>query len=226
MATIINFYECDQLQHSTKKTCNKDCSSCHKTYCPIHISTSNSEVHKDVKWHIKHSLLMPSVLWRCWLGGRKSTRPVKNRAVGYWHGYLSGARCRCWCHCHSLSLAPCKWHPVAWYANAAWEHDYRSEYVQLLRRFRWLEAQSMHNAATDQSHSDWERDAAAGGGGGAEMTVMSWPAVLLYTWCEFSACRPALSLTALALWSVTADLSPVPQYADVYTTDTLHTLLP
>jgi len=94
MATIINFYERDQLQHSTKKTCNKDCSSCHKTYCPIHISTSNSEVHKDVKWHIKHSLLMPSVLWRCWLGGRKSTRPVKNRVVGYWHGYLSGARCR------------------------------------------------------------------------------------------------------------------------------------
>jgi len=28
------------------------------------------------------------------LGGRKGIRPVKNRVVGYWHGYLSGARCR------------------------------------------------------------------------------------------------------------------------------------
>ena len=26
--------------------------------------------------------LVPSVLWRCWLGGRKGIRPVKNRLVG------------------------------------------------------------------------------------------------------------------------------------------------
>jgi len=37
---------------------------------------------------------LPSVLWRCWLGGRKGIRPVKKWAVGCWHGYLSGARCR------------------------------------------------------------------------------------------------------------------------------------
>jgi len=48
-----------------------------------------------------------------WLGGRKGIRPVKNRVVGYWRGYLSGARCRLafwpsWCHCHSLSLAAVK----------------------------------------------------------------------------------------------------------------------
>ena len=36
----------------------------------------------------------PSVLWRCWLGGRNSIRPVKNWVVGCWRGYLSGARCR------------------------------------------------------------------------------------------------------------------------------------
>jgi len=35
-----------------------------------------------------------SVLWRCWLGGRKGIRPVKNWVVGCWRGYLSGARCR------------------------------------------------------------------------------------------------------------------------------------
>ena len=36
----------------------------------------------------------PSVLWCCWLGGRKGIRPVKNWVVGCWRGYLSGARCR------------------------------------------------------------------------------------------------------------------------------------
>jgi len=39
-------------------------------------------------------MCVPSVLWRCWLGGRKGTRPVKNWVVGCWHGYLSGVRCR------------------------------------------------------------------------------------------------------------------------------------
>jgi len=38
--------------------------------------------------------VIPSVLWRCWLGGRKGIRPVKNWVVRCWHGYLSGARCR------------------------------------------------------------------------------------------------------------------------------------
>jgi len=39
-------------------------------------------------------LMNPSVLWRCWLGGRKGIRPVKKRVVGCWRGYLPGARCR------------------------------------------------------------------------------------------------------------------------------------
>ena len=30
--------------------------------------------------------VVPSVLWRCWLGGRKGIRPVKNWAVGCWRG--------------------------------------------------------------------------------------------------------------------------------------------
>ena len=34
------------------------------------------------------------VLWRCWLGGRKGIRPVKNWVVRCWRGYLSGTRCR------------------------------------------------------------------------------------------------------------------------------------
>ena len=38
--------------------------------------------------------VMPSVLWQCWLGSRKGTRPVKNWVVGCWHSYLSGVICR------------------------------------------------------------------------------------------------------------------------------------
>ena len=56
---------------------------------------------------------LPSVLWRCWLGGRKGIRPVKNWVVGCWCGYLSGVRAQTciwpsWCHCHTLSLATVK----------------------------------------------------------------------------------------------------------------------
>jgi len=55
---------------------------------------------------------VPSVLWRCWLGGRKGIRPVKNRVVGCWHGYVWSEVQTCiwpsWCHCHSLSLASVK----------------------------------------------------------------------------------------------------------------------
>ena len=66
----------------------------------------------DFCWYV-NICDMPSVHWRCWLGGRKGIQPVKIWVMGCWHGYLSGARCRLalwpsWCHCHSLSLAPIK----------------------------------------------------------------------------------------------------------------------
>jgi len=38
------------------------------------------------------NLLMPSVLWRCWLGVRKGIRPVKNWVVGCWRGCLHGVQ--------------------------------------------------------------------------------------------------------------------------------------
>jgi len=37
---------------------------------------------------------MPSVLWHCLLGVRKSIRPVNNWVMRCWHSYLSGARCK------------------------------------------------------------------------------------------------------------------------------------
>ena len=51
-----------------------------------------------------------SAIWRCWLGGRKGIRPVKNWVVGCWRGCVWVKVQICiwpsWCHCHSLSLAP------------------------------------------------------------------------------------------------------------------------
>ena len=42
---------------------------------------------------------VPSVLWPCWLGGRKGIRPLKKLwVVRYWRGCLSGARCK-WFAC-------------------------------------------------------------------------------------------------------------------------------
>ena len=55
----------------------------------------------------------PSVLWCCWLGGRKGIRPVKKLSGGVlaWLSVWSKMQ-TCiwpsWCHCHSLSLASVK----------------------------------------------------------------------------------------------------------------------
>ena len=52
--------------------------------------------------------LMPSVLWRCWLGGRKGIRPVKKLSgeVLAWLSVWSEVQTciwHSWCHCHSFS---------------------------------------------------------------------------------------------------------------------------
>ena len=69
---------------------------------------------------------VPSVLWCCWLGGRKGVRPAKNLSseVLAWLSVWSELQ-TCiwpsWCHCHSLSLAPVKsrlvlpfWYRLTW----------------------------------------------------------------------------------------------------------------
>ena len=56
---------------------------------------------------------LPSVLWCCWLGGRKGIRPVKKLSgwVGARMAVWSEVQ-TCiwpsWCHCHSLSIASVK----------------------------------------------------------------------------------------------------------------------
>ena len=66
------------------------------------------------------------MLWHCWLGSRKGTRPVKQLSGGVL-AWLSVWRevqiCiwSSWCHCHSLSLASAKsrlvlpfWYRLTW----------------------------------------------------------------------------------------------------------------
>ena len=67
-------------------------------------------------WRIMNCCLVlflePSVLWRCWLGGRKGIQPVKlSGGVPEWLPVWSEVQ-TCiwpsWCHCYSLSLASVK----------------------------------------------------------------------------------------------------------------------
>ena len=65
---------------------------------------------------------LPSVIWCCWLAGRKGIRPIKNQSGGVlaWLSVWSkGQTCIWpnWCHCHSLSLASVKSRSVLdfWY---------------------------------------------------------------------------------------------------------------
>jgi len=67
-------------------------------------------------WFINWVLIarqLPSVLWRCWLSGRKGIQLVKNLNGGVlaWLSVWSEMQ-TCirpsWCHCHSLSLSSVK----------------------------------------------------------------------------------------------------------------------
>ena len=58
----------------------------------VHVSSSWFVIHLQISASLSFSdtefmsFFVLSVLWRCWLGGRKGIWPVKNRVVGYWHG--------------------------------------------------------------------------------------------------------------------------------------------
>jgi len=57
-----------------------------------------------------NTILLPSLLWRCWLSSRKGIRPVKTKSwvVRYWRGYLAWSKVQMiciwssWCHCHPI----------------------------------------------------------------------------------------------------------------------------
>jgi len=85
---------CGVIAHmSYLRTCKTNIShSCHQPHTIANCKVSNHPREKIPTW--LPSVLMPSVLWHCWLGVGKSIRPVKNWVMGYWHGYLSGVWCK------------------------------------------------------------------------------------------------------------------------------------
>ena len=48
---------------------------------------------------------LPSVLWRCWLGGRKGIWPIKTWVMRCWHGYLSEAKWKWLAYCPADATA-------------------------------------------------------------------------------------------------------------------------
>ena len=101
------------------------------TVCLWKIPPVKTKVKKQLQiWYFLKILYctlfdMPSLLWRCWLGGRKGIRPVKNSGgVPVWLSVWNKVQ-TCiwpgWCHCHSLSLASVKsrfvlpfWYRLTW----------------------------------------------------------------------------------------------------------------
>ena len=87
------------------------------TFCPLHFCcwfilylTMLITVYIDFWYHCTAIvLIIPSVLWHCWSGIRKSVRPVKNGVMRCWCGHLSGVHIVCiwssWCHCHPETLS-------------------------------------------------------------------------------------------------------------------------
>ena len=72
-------------------------------------STLVESICNSSQWITTECKLVPSVLWRCWLGDRKGIRPVKKQSDGVlaWLSVWSEVQ-TCiwpsWCHCHSLPL--------------------------------------------------------------------------------------------------------------------------
>ena len=82
------------------------------------ISCSTLEIHELTELFViyystpdRAVLWRPSVLWCCWLGGRKGIQPVKNLSDGMLAWLCVWVKVQIfiwtiWCHCHLLSVAP------------------------------------------------------------------------------------------------------------------------
>jgi len=80
----------------------------HTYTCVILVPRTNTKMLSRWSFTNKGPVL-PWVLWRCWLGGRKGTLPVKTQwwdagMVSVW-GEVQICTSPSLCHCHSLSLA-------------------------------------------------------------------------------------------------------------------------
>jgi len=125
----------DRVRPTDRPMCNKLCASNH--YAQTVIGVVNKLHHHEFCWQhnwfvmakefwrkfqgdvplllwvSKFPYTVPSVLWGCWLGDRKSIRTVKKLSGGVlawlpvWSEVQTCIWLR-WCHCHSLYLASVK----------------------------------------------------------------------------------------------------------------------
>jgi len=111
----------------------------HLKVCAFHLNEPDYSGHcqfasKTCSLHAYYALhsiyvyvsSVPSVLWRCWLGGRKgiwSVKKLSGRVLAWLSVWSSVQTCiwPSWCHCHSLSLASGKsrlvlpfWYQLTW----------------------------------------------------------------------------------------------------------------
>jgi len=74
--------------------------------CQLHIKCTMLymyDVYSVEYYKIQGLVLLPSMLWHCRLGVRKSIQPVKNWVMRCWRGYLSGATAN---DLHMVQLMP------------------------------------------------------------------------------------------------------------------------
>jgi len=77
-------------RHQTKTCCSSTHNLSHLTQrCPriIYWIQHCTVLHYNMLCTTL-TVKLPSVLWRCWMGGRKGIQTVKNWVVGCWHGCL------------------------------------------------------------------------------------------------------------------------------------------
>ena len=73
----------------------------HQRNTSTHTHMARFTVDMWTVWRIRGKIIstvlcsvLPSVLWHCWFGGKKSIWPVNIRVMRCWRGYLYGARCK------------------------------------------------------------------------------------------------------------------------------------
>jgi len=114
---------------------------CHVSFLPWYSPLTRYQLQQiSHNIHSAYTFILPSVLWHCWLGGRKSIRPVKKlsgRVLAWLSVWSEVQTCiwPSWCHFHSLSPASV---PNKWPLNR-WERELDSIYSSWSYQFlQWM----------------------------------------------------------------------------------------
>jgi len=82
MSSFQKNYSLNTTNNDNNKLCSTDSERPHIAAATYWIKLRISTTRLLFPIHRMSSVILPSVLWCCWLGGRKGIRPVKNWVVG------------------------------------------------------------------------------------------------------------------------------------------------